>query len=162
MTDLSGAVDTIDDSILLSRHSYSSGMSHTVLAWFTSYLSDRTQTVSVNGSKFLPAPFHCGVPQGSVLGPILFDLYTQPLSKIIQNHYLCHHSFSDDDQLYMSANLSQLQEIIRASQSCLSDVHACIHNNKLQLNPGKTEIILITSKHNQKSLSPCRSEWKLD
>ena len=55
--------------------------------------------------------------------------------------------------LYISANLAQLQEIIRTSQSCISDVQAWMHNNKLQLNPDKTEIILITSKHNQKSLS---------
>ena len=60
----------------------------TVLAWFTSYLTDRTQTIFVNGSKSLPAPLHYGVPQGSVLGPILFVLYTQPFSKIIQQHSL--------------------------------------------------------------------------
>ncbi|WP_419616858.1 reverse transcriptase domain-containing protein, partial [Thiolapillus sp.] len=84
---------------------------------------------------------------------MLFVLYTQPLSKIIQHHSLYHHSFSDDNQLYISANLAQLQEIIRTSQSCISDVQAWMHNNKLQLNPDKTEMILITSKHNQKSLS---------
>ena len=122
-----------------------------VLAWFTSYLTYHTQTISVNGSKSLPAPLHYGVPQGSVLGPILFVLYTQPLSKIIQHHSLCHHSFSDDNQLCISANLAQLQEIIRTSQSCISDVQAWMHNNKLHLNPDK--MIFITSKHNQKSLS---------
>ena len=153
LLDLSAAFDTIDHSILLSRLSYSFGISDTVLAWFTSYLTDRIQTISVNGSKSLPAPLHYGVPQGSVLGPIFFVLYTQPLSKLIQHHSLHHHSFSDDNQLYISANLAQLQEIIRTSQSCISDVQAWMHNNKLQLNPDKTEMILITSKHNQKSLS---------
>ena len=153
LLDLSAAFDTIDYSILLSHLSYSFGISDTVLAWFTSYLTGHTQTISVNGSKSLPAPLHYGVPQGSVLGPILFVLYTQPLSKIIQHHSLYHHSFSDDNQLYISANLAQLQEIIRTSQSCISDVQAWMHNNKLQLNPDKTEMILITSKHNQKSLS---------
>ena len=80
----------LDHSILLSRLSYSFGISDTVLAWFTSYLTDRTQTISVNGSKSLPAPLHYGVPQGSVLGPILFVLYTQPFSTIIQQHSLYH------------------------------------------------------------------------
>ena len=150
---MSAAFDTIDHPILLSRLSYSFGISDTVPAWFTSYLSDRTQTVSVNSFKSLLAPFHYGVSQGSVLGPILFVLYTQPLSKRIQHHSLYHHSFSDDNQLYISANLSQLQEITRDSQSCISDVQAWMHNNKLQLNPDKTDMILTTSKHNQKSLS---------
>ena len=153
LLDLSAAFDTIDHAILLSRFSYSFGIYDTVLVWFTSYLSDRTQTVSVNGSKFLPALLHYGVPLGSVLGPILFVLHTQPLSKIIQHHSLYHHSFSDDNQLYISTSLPQLQEIIRTSQSSISDVQAWMHNNKLQLNPNKTEVILITSKHDQKSLS---------
>ena len=67
--DLSAAFGAIDHSILLSRLSYSFSISDTVLAWFTSYLTDRIQTISVNGSKSLPAPLHYGVPQGSVLGP---------------------------------------------------------------------------------------------
>ena len=84
---------------------------------------------------------------------IIFVLYTQPLSKKIQHHSLYHHSFSDDNQLYISAKIAQLQEITRTSQSCISDVQAWMHNNKLQLNPDKTEMILVTSKRNQKSLS---------
>ena len=137
--DLSAAFGTIDHSILLSRLSYSFGISDTVLAWFTSCLTDSTQTISVNGSKALPAPLLYGFPQGSVLGPILFVLYTQPLSKIIQHRSLYHPIFSDDNQLDISANLAQLQEIIRTSQSCISDVQAWMRNNKLQLNPDKTE-----------------------
>ena len=71
---------------------------------------------------------------------------------IIKHYSLYHHSFSGDNQLYISANLSQLQEIIKASKSCISDVQAWMHNNRLQLNPDETGVILITSKHNQKSL----------
>ena len=76
LLDLSDAFDTIDHSIFLSCLSYSFGISDTVLAWFTSYLTDRTQTISVNGSKSFPAPLHYGVPQGpsslfSTLNPFL-------------------------------------------------------------------------------------------
>ena len=97
LLDLSAAFDTVDHSILLSRLIYSFGVSDTVLAWFIFYLTDHTQTISVNGPKFLPALLHDGVPQGSVLRSILFVLYTQPLSKIIQHHSSYHHSFSDDN-----------------------------------------------------------------
>ena len=97
-----GVSDTSDSSYSVgvsdtSDSSYSVAISDTVLAWFSSYLTDRTQTISVNGAKSLPAPLHYGVPQGSVLGSILFVLYAQPLSKIIQHHSLYHHSFSDDN-----------------------------------------------------------------
>ena len=92
---LSAAFGTTDRSILLSHINYSFGTSDTVLAWFTSYLSDCTQTISVNGSKPLPAQLQYGILKGSVLGPILFVLYTPPLSKILQHHTLHHHSFSD-------------------------------------------------------------------
>ena len=78
LLDLSAAFDTIDHSILLSRLSYSFGISDTAIALFTSYLTDRTQTTSVNGSKSLPAPLHYGVPQGSVLGPIFLVCTLNP------------------------------------------------------------------------------------
>ena len=156
LLDLSAAFDTIDHSILLSRLNTSFGLSGNVLSWFSSYLSNRTQTVLVNGCKSPARELKFGVPQGSVLGPILFVLYTQPLSAIINHHSLIHHSFSDDNQLYVSAHLNQLQEIICSSQSCISDVKAWMHNNKLQLNADKTEMIFIASKHTLRTQSlPC-------
>ena len=78
LLDLSAAFDITDHSILLSHLSYSFGISDTVLAWFTSYLTGHTQTISVNGSKSLPAPLHYGVPQGSVLGPIFLVCTLNP------------------------------------------------------------------------------------
>ena len=113
---------------------------------FQSYLPDRTQVVSVNGASSAPAALNFGVPQGSVLGPILFVLYTHPISEIVSYHSLSHHSFSDDNQLYKSGNITQLPEIIHSTQSCISDVKAWMTNNKLQLNNDKTEVILIATK----------------
>ncbi len=148
LLDLSAAFDTVDHSILLNRlHSF--GISGCVLAWFGSYLSNRTQTVSINGCKSLPAPLKYGVPQGSVLGPVLFILYTQQLSSLILEHQLCHHSFSDDNQLYKSFQISQLQQAVVDTQACVSDIQSWMFHNKLQLNSDKTEIIFINSQHNQ-------------
>ena len=81
-----------------------------------------------------------------MLGPILFVLYTHPISEIVFYHSLSHHSFSDNNQLYKSGNITQLPEIIHSTQSCISDVKAWMTNNQLQLNNPKTEMILIATK----------------
>ena len=100
----------------------------------------------VNGASAAPEALNPGVPQGSVLGPILFVLYTHPISEIVSYHSRSHHSFSDDNQLYKSGNITQLPEIIHSTQSCISDVKARMTNNQLQLNSDKTEMVLIATK----------------
>ena len=122
------------------------GISGTALSWFQSYPSDRTQVVSVNGASSAPAALNFGVPQGSVLGPILFVLYTHPISEIVSCHSLLHHSFSDGNQLYKSGNITQLPEIIHSTRSCISDVKAWMTNNQLLSNNDKTEMILTATK----------------
>ena len=83
LLDLSAAFDTIDHQILLSRLNSVFGIYSTALQWFHSYLSDRYQSTSVNNSSLSPSQLMYGVPQGAVLGPILFVLCTTPLSDII-------------------------------------------------------------------------------
>ena len=120
LLDLSAAFDTIDHSVLLSRFHHTFGISGTALSWFQSYLSDRTHVVSVNGASSAHAALNFGFPQGTVLGPILFVLYTHPISEIVSYHSLSHHSFSDENQLYESGNITQLTEIIHSTQFCIS------------------------------------------
>ena len=67
-----------------------------ILQWFSSYLTDRTKYVSLHNHCSAFAPVHAGVPQGSVHGPIIFSMYTKPLSAIIDSHSIIHHSFADD------------------------------------------------------------------
>ena len=72
------------------------GFGDTVLSWFQSYLENRTQTVVVHRKHSTPASLRYGVPQGSVLGPIFFILYTQPLSNVIQHYPVFHQMYADD------------------------------------------------------------------
>ena len=82
LMDLSAAFDTTDNQILLSSLKSVFGIQSTALQWFQSYLSDRYQSTSVNKSSSSPSQLMYGVPEGSVLGPILFVLYTTPLSNM--------------------------------------------------------------------------------
>ena len=92
--DLSAAFDTLDHQILLKRLSITYGIHAKAFQWFSSYLSDRRQSVTIGSIFSKPVPLQSGVPQGSVLGPILFTLYTQPLSNTIQKHQFDYHRYA--------------------------------------------------------------------
>ena len=101
--DFSSAFDTIDHPILAHRLHTDFGFTDTVLQWFLSYLTDRTHYVALSNHCSAFTHVHSGVPQGSVLGPILLTMYIKPLSAIFDSHSIIHHSFADDLQLQMSA-----------------------------------------------------------
>ena len=116
-------------------------------------MSNRTQTVVIGDSRSDPALISCGVPQGSVLGPVLFVLYTSPLADIISRHSVLHHSFADDTQLQKSAHPSQVDDLIQSMQECILDVRSWMTYNKLRLNDDKTETLLISSPRMSSSCS---------
>ena len=93
---LSAAFDTLERPILLQRLETTFGISGTVLRWFESYLEVREQSVKLDKVLSSPSPLQFGIPQGSVLGPILFTLYSQPLSKVICHHECDYHKYADD------------------------------------------------------------------
>ena len=146
LLDFSSAFDTIDHPILVHRLHTDFGFSDAVLQWFSSYLTDRTHYVSLCNHCSDFAPVHSGVPQGSVLGPMLFTMYIKPLSAIIDSHSIIHNSFADDLKLQMSAPPDRISELLHSMQSCISDVKAWATANMLRLNDNKTELMLVTSK----------------
>ena len=131
LLDLSAAFDTIDHNILLHRLEHEFVITGTALSWIRSYLSDKDQAVVVNGLKSEPFCLLYGVPQGSVLGSILFVLYIKPLDGIFDRHSVCHRSFADDTKMQNSSSLDQLDTTISAKQDCVSDVKSWMTLNRL-------------------------------
>ena len=142
LLELSAAFDTIDHQILLSRLNSVFGIQSTALQWFYSYLSDRYQFTSVNNLPSSPSQLMYGVPQGLVLWPILFVLYTTPLSDIIAKHSVNHQLFSDDTQLLKSAPLSEVTNLTKELNACTDDIKTWMTENQLKLNDDKTEALL--------------------
>ena len=149
LLDLSAAFDTVDHAILLERLHSSFGISGQAQTWFKSYLSNRTQFVSVNGARSKRFDLKHGVPQGSCLGPLLFMLYASKLFDIIEFHLPEVHAYADDTQLYISfkPNKSTDQSVaVIAMQNCIDDVRKWMLKDKLKLNDDKTEFTLIGTK----------------
>ena len=146
LLEFSSAFDTIDHPILVHRLHADFWFTDTVLQWFSSYLTNRTHYKSLSYYCSAFAPVHSGVPQSSVLGPILFTMYIKALSEIIYSHSIIHYSFADDLQLQMSAPPDKIYELLHSMQSCTSDVKGSATANMLKLNDNKTEIMLVTSK----------------
>ena len=89
---MSAAFDTVDHDILLGRLQTLFGICGTALSWFSSFLRDRTRTVVINSQRSETSLVTSGVPQGSVLGPILFLLYTADIGLIAEKHGINFHS----------------------------------------------------------------------
>ena len=156
LLDLSAAFDTIDHNVLLKLLETRIGLSGTVLQWFKSYLIGRTQCVSIENSSSTSSPLQFGVPQGSVLGPLLYTMYTLPLGDILRDAGIPFHLYADDTQLYLSFNVNDPTSQLECKdklQQCVSTVKSWMTQNKLKLNGDKTEIIFIASKFYQNSLS---------
>uniref|UniRef100_A0A8C6Q7A5 Reverse transcriptase domain-containing protein n=1 Tax=Nothobranchius furzeri TaxID=105023 RepID=A0A8C6Q7A5_NOTFU len=141
LLDLSAAFDSVDHDILLDRLESWVGLRGTSLQWFCSYLSNRVFKVQLGNcsSTFLPLPW--GVPQGSVLGPLLFSIYILPLGFILRKYGLGYHIYADDCQIYLALNKPGSLSLL---DQCLAEVRVWLANNFLKLNDSNSEALLMT------------------
>ena len=135
----------LDHPILLQRPETTFGISGTVLHWFMSYLEGREQSVMVDNVLSSASPLQFRVPQGSVHGPILFTLYSQPLSDLKCHHECNYHKYADDTQLSKGAPPDQFQSLLCDIQTCIESLVDWMYSNKLKLNAEKTKVLPVTS-----------------
>ena len=112
LLDITSAFDTIDHSTIVQHLHTDFAFTDAVLQWFSSCLTDCTQYISLSNHCSAIADEHSSVPQGSVLGPMLFTMYIKPLSAIMESQSITHHSFADDLQQQMSAHLDKISELL--------------------------------------------------
>ena len=104
MLDLSAAFDSVDQEQLMSLFEHEYGICRSALSWFRAYLDGRTYGVQIDEALSHCVSLWCGVPQGSLQGPIRFTMYTAPMSRIFQKHGVGYHTYADDIQIYVSFN----------------------------------------------------------
>ena len=148
LLNLSAAFSKVDHEILLPRLFSRLGITGVALEWFQSYLSCRHQYVDINDVSSESSRLKYGVPEGSVLGPLLFNIYMLPLGDIMRKHNITFHSYADDTQLYFSFSPTKAEgfHALSCLMKCVSEVELRIKANLLKLNTEKTEILVLGTK----------------
>ena len=122
LLDLSAAFDTVDHQILFDRLRYEYELDGSVLSWFKSYLTNRTICVHYNEQTSETVSILYGVPQGSVLGPILFILYVARAINIVDKHGFAAHSDADDLQIYDHSPQSSCSSLVVRISNCVAEI----------------------------------------
>lgn len=117
------------------------GINGVVLKWLKSYIANRNFKVVINNSSSCSCQLEIGVPQGSILGPLLFILYTKDLEMIVTKYGFSVHLYADDTQIYLSFDVHSDNPDLTSVTSCFKKIKEWMSLNLLKLNEDKTEFI---------------------
>ena len=143
LLDMSCAFDCVNHEILLGRLRSSYGISGVVLQWIESFLTGRTQQVNFSDQVSNVGFLRSGVPQGSVLGPLLFLLYTSEVPELVNKYKFYCHGYADDIQICASCYPSEFTIAVEKVVGCIQEVNERMGRNRLKLNLMKTQFLLV-------------------
>ena len=141
LLDVSAAFDTVDHDILLERLSVSFGATDRALAWIRSLLSSRSQSVRLGNSSSPSSSIRYGVPQGSILGPLLYIIYTAEVERVVRSFGFAVPLYADDTQLYGNSSPMDAEDFSVRVLEVISAVESWMSSNRLRLNAEKTQFI---------------------
>ena len=149
--DISAAFDMVRHEFLIDRLRDEFGITGAALRWMCSYLARRSQYVKLGNHSSRTVGCDSGVPQGSVLGPILFSVYVSPIADVVAGHGVGFHQFADDMQLYVA--ITSTNADLDRLQRCSDDVQAWYLQNDLLLNPDKSEVLVFGTSSSLRSVA---------
>ena len=141
LLDLSAAFDTINHKLLLKKLKDLYCITGNVFKWLESYLSDRSFKVVINKSSSPSCWLEIGVPQGSILGPLLFIMYTKDLENIVTKYGFSIHLYADDSQVYFAFDVHSTNPDMTLVNLCFKEIKQWMSANFLKLNDTKTEFV---------------------
>ena len=154
LLNLSAAFDTVDHKVLSNRLNQRFGLRDLALKWLASYLADRKQSVRIRSAVSVDSQLCFGIPQGSVLGPVLFSMYVAPVEDIVLSCGLRPMFYANDSQIYLTMELGNRNVSIGRIEDCISHIIGWYSNNFLLCNPAKTKVIYFSSKFIDKDTIP--------
>ena len=148
MLDLSAAFDTIDHEIFVNRLCHTFHIKGRAQDWFASYLQNRKSCVCLAGEFSAEHVMSFGLPQGSILGPRRYQMYTHPIGDILRRYNVRFHIYADDTQIYVTFDPripGEYERALERLRMCVREIKAWMRQNKLQLNEEKTEFCIFKS-----------------